>query len=58
MLKKQNIVYENIMDFTPQELAKILEVDAVISGEFETQESNKNNVKMNIIENRFAELIF
>jgi hypothetical protein len=36
MLKKQNIDYENIMDFTPQELAKILEVDAVISGEFET----------------------
>ncbi len=36
MLKKQNIDYDNIMDFTPQELTKILEVDAVISGEFET----------------------
>lgn len=36
MLKKENIDYDNIMDFTPQELAKILEVDAVISGEFET----------------------
>lgn len=36
MLKRQNIDYNNIMDFTPQELAKILEVDAVISGEFET----------------------
>lgn len=36
MLKKQEISYDNIMDFTPQELAKILEVDAVISGEFET----------------------
>ncbi|MEN3324647.1 hypothetical protein VP395_12975 [Mariniflexile soesokkakense] len=36
MLKKQTIDYNNIMDFTPQELAKILEVDAVISGEFET----------------------
>lgn len=36
MLKKQNIDYDNIMDFTPQELAKILEVDALISGEFET----------------------
>lgn len=36
MLKKQNIDYENIMDFTPKELANILEVDAVISGEFET----------------------
>lgn len=36
MLKKQNIDYDNIMDFTPQDLAKILEVDAVISGDFET----------------------
>lgn len=36
LLKKQNIDYDNIMDYTPQELAKILEVDAVISGEFET----------------------
>ena len=36
MLKKETIDYNNIMDFTPQELAKILEVDAVISGEFET----------------------
>jgi hypothetical protein len=36
MLKKQNIDYNNIMDFTPQELAKLLEVDAVISGDFET----------------------
>ena len=36
MLKKQDISYDNIMEFTPQELAKILEVDAVISGEFET----------------------
>lgn len=36
MLKKQNIDYNNIMDYTPQELAKILGVDAMISGEFET----------------------
>lgn len=36
MLKKKDIDYDNIMDFTPQELANILEVDAVISGEFET----------------------
>ncbi|WP_372752218.1 hypothetical protein [Mariniflexile sp.] len=36
MLKKQNIDYNTIMDFTPQELAKFLEVDAVISGDFET----------------------
>lgn len=35
-LKKQNIDYNNIMDYTPQELAKILGVDAVISGDFET----------------------
>ena len=36
MLKKQNIDYNNITDFTPKELAAILEVDAVISGDFET----------------------
>ncbi|RIA10655.1 hypothetical protein OE09_2528 [Flavobacteriaceae bacterium MAR_2010_72] len=36
MLKKQNIDYDNIMDFTPKELANYLEVDAVISGDFET----------------------
>ena len=36
LLKKQNIDYDNIMDFTPQDLAKILEVDGVISGDFET----------------------
>ncbi|AXP81229.1 hypothetical protein CJ739_2148 [Mariniflexile rhizosphaerae] len=36
MLKKQNIDYNNIMDFTPQDLAKILGVDAVISGDFKT----------------------
>ena len=36
MLKKKDIDYDNIMDFTPQELANILEVDAVISGEYET----------------------
>lgn len=36
MLKKQNIDYSNILDSTPKELAKILEVDAVISGDFET----------------------
>ncbi|WP_298237430.1 hypothetical protein [uncultured Algibacter sp.] len=36
LLKRKNINYDNITDFTPQELAKLLEVDAVISGEFET----------------------
>lgn len=36
MLKKNNIDYNNIMDFTPQDLAKILGVDALISGDFET----------------------
>ena len=36
MLKRNSIDYDNITDFTPQELAKFLEVDAVISGEFET----------------------
>lgn len=36
LLKRNNIDYDNITEFTPQELAKILEVDAVISGDFET----------------------
>lgn len=36
LLKRNDIDYNNITDFTPQELAKFLEVDAVISGEFET----------------------
>lgn len=36
LLKKNNIDYNNITDFTPQELAKILQVDALISGDFET----------------------
>ena len=36
ILKRNNIDYDNINEFTPQELAKILEVDAIISGEFET----------------------
>lgn len=36
LLSRNNIGYDNITDFTPQELAAILKVDAVISGEFET----------------------
>ena len=36
LLKRNNIDYDNITEFTPQELAQFLEVDAVISGEFET----------------------
>lgn len=36
LLKRQNIDYNNITDYTPQELAKFLEVDAIISGDFET----------------------
>ncbi|WP_242118251.1 hypothetical protein [Aestuariivivens sediminicola] len=36
ILKRNNIDYDNINEFTPQELANILEVDAIISGEFET----------------------
>ncbi len=36
LLKRNDISYDNITDYTPQELANILEVDAVISGEFET----------------------
>jgi hypothetical protein len=36
LLKRQNISYDNIPDQTPAELAKILGVDAVILGTFET----------------------
>lgn len=36
LLKKNNITQENIDTFTPQELAKLLEVDAVISGTLST----------------------
>ncbi|RED50274.1 hypothetical protein [Seonamhaeicola aphaedonensis] len=36
LLKRNDISYANITEFTPQELATILKVDAVISGEYET----------------------
>lgn len=36
LLSKQNIDYENIDQYTPMELAEILEVDALISGDYET----------------------
>ena len=36
LLLKQNINSENIDAFTPEELAQILEVDAIISGTYET----------------------
>ncbi len=36
LLKKSGITYENMAEHTADEIAKILEVDAVISGKFET----------------------
>ena len=36
LLKKQNITQDNINDYTPEELAKILKVDAIISGDYKT----------------------
>ncbi len=36
LLRKKNIDQENQIDYTPEELAKILEVDAIISGDFKT----------------------
>lgn len=36
ILLKKDISYENILEYTPAELAKLLEVDAIISGDFET----------------------
>ena len=36
ILNKNDINYNNILDYTPQELAQVLGVDSVISGDFET----------------------
>ena len=36
LLKKENISYENIQDQLPEDLAKLLGVDAIISGDYET----------------------
>lgn len=36
LLKKEGIDYDNIYEYTSDELAKILEVDAIISGDYET----------------------
>lgn len=36
LLKKNGITYENLTNYTPEELARLLEVDAVVSGKFET----------------------
>ncbi|MCL7754476.1 hypothetical protein [Polaribacter sp. Z022] len=36
LLKKKNITQENLTDYTPEELAKILGVDAIISGTYNT----------------------
>jgi len=36
LLKKENITYENIQDQLPEDLAKLLGVDAIISGDYET----------------------
>ncbi|MDX5423361.1 MAG: hypothetical protein LPK07_06670 [Hymenobacteraceae bacterium] len=36
LLAKQGITEENIRTFTPEELAKLLEVDSIITGTFET----------------------
>lgn len=36
ILNKKDINYNNMLDYTPQELAQILGVDSVVSGEFET----------------------
>lgn len=36
LLKKKNITQDNLSEYTPEELAKILGVDAIISGSYET----------------------
>lgn len=35
-LRKNNIKQENLIEYTPQELANLLEVDAIISGDYKT----------------------
>ena len=46
LLKRKKITYNNITDFTPLELANILEVDAVISGEFKTDKPMSNGASI------------
>ena len=36
LLAKKGITYDNIDEYTPTEIAKILEVDAIIKGTFQT----------------------
>ncbi|MFY7671291.1 hypothetical protein ACOSP6_09435 [Tenacibaculum sp. MEBiC06402] len=36
LLRKKGITQENLIDFTPEELAQILGVDAIISGDYKT----------------------
>ena len=36
LLKQNNITYENMAEYTPEQIAQILGVDALISGKFET----------------------
>lgn len=36
LLAKEGITYDNLYEYTSDELAKILEVDAIISGDYET----------------------
>ena len=36
LLARNDITYENLNEYTPSEIAEILEVDAVISGDYET----------------------
>lgn len=44
LLKKEGISYSNIKDFTVEEIATILDVDAVINGRFETNKPMSDGV--------------
>lgn len=44
LLIKNGITYSNIKDFTPTEIAKALEVDAIIKGTFETNKPMSDGV--------------
>lgn len=48
LLGKKSITQENIKDFTPEELAKILGVDAIISGTYKTNKPMSEGVSVAI----------
>ncbi|MEQ9301472.1 MAG: hypothetical protein RIF33_23035 [Cyclobacteriaceae bacterium] len=46
LLAKKDVTYENIEEFTPVEIAEILEVDAIIKGTFDTNKPMSDGASM------------